>query len=75
MYSSVAARATKSRRCAPFGFGAFLPSSETLAESLLLAVIGGLLGAPHLFDFRRRHGLDPWRQLHQVVFDFKPVPG
>jgi len=66
MYSSVAARATEIATLRRHRLRAAFPAFVgTLAESLLLAVIGGLLGAAATYlDFRRRSRLDPWRQLH-----------
>src|SRR5499427_7106895 len=45
MYSSVAARAAEIATLRAIGFGGFPAFVGTLAESLLLAAIGGLLGA------------------------------
>ena len=65
MYSSVAARATEIATLRAIGFGGFSAFVGTLVESLILAAIGGLIGAAgDLSDFRRRHGLDARRQLH-----------
>ena len=65
MYSSVAARATEIATLRAIGFGGFPAFVGTLAESLLLAVIGGLLGAAAtylIFDGVTR--VNARRQLH-----------
>jgi len=45
MYSSVAARATEIATLRAIGFGGFPAFIGTLAESLILAALGGLIGA------------------------------
>ena len=75
MYSSVASRATEIATLRAIGFGGFPAFVGTLAESLLLAVIGGLLGAAAtylIFDGVTASTLGG--NFTQVVFDFKLSP-
>jgi len=75
MYSSVAARATEIATLRAIGFGGFPAFVGTLAESLLLAAIGGLLGAAGtwlIFDGISASTLGA--NFTQVVFDFKLSP-
>ena len=75
MYSSVAARATEIATLRAIGFGAFPAFVGTLAESLLLASIGGLVGAAAtylIFDGITASTLGG--NFTQVVFDFKLSP-
>jgi len=75
MYSSVAARATEIATLRAIGFGGFPAFVGTLAESLLLAAIGGLLGAAAtwlIFDGISASTLGG--NFTQVVFDFKLSP-
>jgi putative ABC transport system permease protein len=75
MYSSVAARATEIATLRAIGFGGFPAFVGTLAESLLLAVIGGLIGAAAtylIFDGVTASTLGG--NFTQVVFDFKLSP-
>jgi putative ABC transport system permease protein len=75
MYSSVAARATEIATLRAIGFGGFPAFVGTLAESLLLAAVGGLLGvgATYLiFDGISASTLGG--NFTQVVFDFKLSP-
>jgi putative ABC transport system permease protein len=75
MYSSVAARATEIATLRAIGFGGFPAFVGTLAESLLLAAIGGLLGAAAtwlIFDGITASTLGG--NFTQVVFDFKLSP-
>ena len=72
MYSSVAARATEIATLRAIGFGGFPAFVGTLAESLLLAGIGGLIGAGAtwlIFDGITASTLGG--NFTQVVFDFK----
>ena len=72
MYSSVAARATEIATLRAIGFGGFPAFVGTLAESLSLAAIGGLLGAAAtylIFDGVTASTLGG--NFTQVVFDFK----
>ena len=75
MYSSVAARATEIATLRAIGFGGFPAFVGTLAELLLLAAIGGLLGAAAtylIFDGVTASTLGG--NFTQVVFDFKLSP-
>lgn len=75
MYSSVAARATEIATLRAIGFGGFPAFVGTLAESLLLAAIGGLVGAAAtylIFDGVTASTLGG--NFTQVVFDFKLTP-
>jgi putative ABC transport system permease protein len=75
MYSSVAARATEIATLRAIGFGGFPAFVGTLAESLSLAAIGGLVGAAAtylIFDGITASTLGG--NFTQVVFDFKLSP-
>jgi putative ABC transport system permease protein len=75
MYSSVAARATEIATLRAIGFGGFPAFVGTLAESLTLAAIGGLIGAAAtwlIFDGISASTLGG--NFTQVVFDFKLSP-
>lgn len=75
MYSSVAARATEIATLRAIGFGGFPAFVGTLAESLVLAAIGGLVGAAAtwlIFDGITASTLGG--NFTQVVFDFKLSP-
>ncbi len=75
MYSSVAARATEIATLRAIGFGGFPAFVGTLVESLLLATIGGLVGAAAtwlIFDGITASTLGG--NFTQVVFDFKLSP-
>ncbi len=75
MYSSVAARATEIATLRAIGFGGFPAFVGTLAESLSLAAIGGLVGAAAtwlIFDGVSASTLGG--NFTQVVFDFKLSP-
>jgi putative ABC transport system permease protein len=75
MYSSVAARATEIATLRAIGFGGFPAFVGTLSESLLLATIGGLVGAAAtwlIFDGITASTLGG--NFTQVVFDFKLSP-
>lgn len=75
MYSSVAARATEIATLRAIGFGGFPAFVGTLVESLLLAAIGGLLGAAAtylIFDGITASTLGG--NFTQVVFDFRLSP-
>ena len=75
MYSSVAARATEIATLRAIGFGGFAAFIGTLAESLSLAAVGGLVGAGAtylIFDGVTASTLGG--NFTQVVFDFKLSP-
>jgi putative ABC transport system permease protein len=75
MYSSVASRAVEIATLRAIGFGGFPAFVGTLAESLLLAAIGGVLGAAAtylVFDGFTASTLGAG--FTQVVFSFKLSP-
>ena len=75
MYSSVAARATEIATLRAIGFRAFPAFAGTLVESLLLAAIGGVVGAAAtwlIFDGLSASTLGA--SFTQVVFNFKLTP-
>jgi putative ABC transport system permease protein len=75
MYSSVAARATEIATLRAIGFGGFSAFVGTLIESLLLAAIGGAVGAALTYAFF--DGLSASTlggNFTQVVFNFKLNP-
>lgn len=75
MYSSVASRATEIATLRAIGFGGFPAFVGTLAESLLLAAIGGLLGAAATYlAFDGLTASTLGGNFTQVVFDFKLSP-
>lgn len=76
MYSSVASRAAEIATLRAIGFGGFPAFVGTLAESLLLAAIGGVLGAIAtylVFDGFTTSTLGAG--FTQVVFSFQLTPG
>ena len=76
MYSSVAARSVEIATLRAIGFSGFPAFVGTLAESLLLAAIGGSLGAVAtylVFDGFTASTLGVG--FTQVVFSFKLTPG
>jgi putative ABC transport system permease protein len=75
MYSSVAARASEIATLRAIGFGGFSAFVGTIVESLILAAIGGLIGALVTFVFF--DGLTTstlGSSFTQVVFSFKLTP-
>jgi len=75
MYSSVAARAVEIATLRAIGFGGFPAFVGTLAESLILAAIGGVVGAAAtylLFDGFTTSTMGA--SFTQVVFSFKLTP-
>jgi putative ABC transport system permease protein len=75
MYSSVAARATEIATLRAIGFGGFSAFVGTLIESLLLAALGGAIGATLtyvLFDGVSASTLGG--NFTQVVFNFRLSP-
>jgi putative ABC transport system permease protein len=76
MYSSVAARATEIATLRAIGFGGFPAFVGTLVESLVLAAIGGVIGAAAtwlIFDGFTASTLGG--NFTQVVFNFKLSSG
>jgi len=77
MYSSVAARATEIATLRAIGFGGFSTFVGTLAESLILAAIGGLIGAFAtylIFDGFTASTMGGGGSFSQVVFNFQLSP-
>jgi putative ABC transport system permease protein len=75
MYSSVAARAVEIATLRAIGFGGFPAFVGTLVESLILAVLGGIIGATAtylVFDGFSTATLGA--SFTQVVFSFKLSP-
>jgi putative ABC transport system permease protein len=75
MYSSVVARATEIATLRAIGFGGFPAFIGTLAESLILAALGGLIGAAAtylIFDGFSASTLGA--SFTQVVFSFRLSP-
>ena len=75
MYSSVAARATEIATLRAIGFGGFSTFVGTLVESLILASIGGLIGAAAtylIFDGFTASTMGG--NFGQVVFNFQLSP-
>jgi putative ABC transport system permease protein len=75
MYSSVAARATEIATLRAIGFGGFSAFVGTLIESLMLAAIGGVIGAVltyAIFDGVSASTLGG--NFTQVVFNFRLSP-
>ncbi|HMA73464.1 MAG TPA: ABC transporter permease, partial [Xanthobacteraceae bacterium] len=75
MYSSVAARATEIATLRAIGFGGFSAFVGTLTESLLLATMGGAIGAVltyAIFDGLSASTLGG--NFTQVVFNFRLSP-
>jgi putative ABC transport system permease protein len=75
MYSSVAARTTEIATLRAIGFGGFPAFVGTLAESLILAAIGGVLGAAATFlVFDGLSASTLGASFTQVVFSFALTP-
>lgn len=76
MYSSVAARSVEIGTLRAIGFGAFSTFAGTLVEAMVLAAIGGVVGAASAFLFF--DGLSASTlggSFTQVVFNFRLTPG
>jgi len=77
MYSAVAARAREIATLRALGFGGGPVVASVLAESLLLSLAGGTLGAAAAwlaFDGFRASTLN-WQSFSQVAFAFDVTPG
>src|SRR6266481_2686496 len=75
MYSSVAARATEIATLRAIGFGGLPAFVGTLTESLILAAIGGVLGAVATFlTFNGLSAATLGASFTQVVFSFELTP-
>ncbi|WP_111641855.1 ABC transporter permease [Marinimicrobium alkaliphilum] len=72
MYASVSARTREIATLRAIGFGAFPVALSTLVESLLLAVVGGLIGALVVFLVFNGYTVSTINSasFSQVVFDF-----
>ncbi|HIJ63178.1 MAG TPA: ABC transporter permease, partial [Rhodospirillaceae bacterium] len=76
MYSSVAARSLEIGTLRAIGFGGFPTFAGTLIEAMVLACLGGILGAASAFLFF--DGLTASTlggSFTQVVFNFRLTPG
>jgi putative ABC transport system permease protein len=72
MYTAVAARAREIATLEALGFGGFAVMMSVIAESLLLALVGGVLGAIVAwlgFDGYRAATMN-WQTFSQVAFAF-----
>jgi putative ABC transport system permease protein len=75
MYSSVAARTTEIATLRAIGFGGLPAFVGTLTESLILAAIGGVLGAAATFlTFNGLSAATLGASFTQVVFSFELTP-
>jgi putative ABC transport system permease protein len=75
MYSSVAARATEIATLRAIGFGGFSAFVGTLVESLILAAIGGVIGAAATYlVFDGFTASTMGASFSQVVFNFELSP-
>jgi len=75
MYSSVAARATEIATLRAIGFGGFSTFVGTLVESLMLAAIGGVIGAAATYlVFDGFTASTMGASFSQVVFNFQLTP-
>jgi putative ABC transport system permease protein len=77
MYSAVAARSREIATLRALGFGAGPVVFSVLVESVLLALLGGTLGAAAaylLFDGYQASTIN-WQTFSQVTFAFKVTPG
>jgi putative ABC transport system permease protein len=76
MYTAVAARAREIATLEALGFGGFAVMVSVIVESLLLALIGGILGAIVAwlgFDGYRAATMN-WQTFSQVAFAFDVTP-
>lgn len=76
MYTAVAARAREIATLEALGFGGFAVLVSVIVESLLLALIGGILGAAVAylgFDGYRAATMN-WQTFSQVAFAFDVTP-
>ena len=76
MYTAVAARAREIATLEALGFGGFAVMLSVIAEALLLALVGGVLGATLAylaFDGYRAATMN-WQTFSQVAFAFDVTP-
>jgi putative ABC transport system permease protein len=77
MYNAVASRMREIATLRALGFGRFAVLLSVLAESIVLSVVGGLLGgllAWAAFDGYQSNTIN-WQSFSQVAFAFKVTPG
>jgi putative ABC transport system permease protein len=75
MYSSVAARSAEIAPLRAIGFGAFATFAGTLCEALVLALLGGLIGAVAAAIFFNGYSTSTLgSNFTQVVFSFQLTP-
>jgi putative ABC transport system permease protein len=77
MYGAVAGRTREIATLRALGFGAGPVVASVLIESVLLSLLGGMLGAAAayvLFDGYRASTIN-WQTFSQVTFAFKVTPG
>lgn len=76
MYASVSARTREIATLRAIGFGAFPVAVSTLVESLLLALVGGAIGALVVFLVFNGYTVSTINgaSFSQVVFDFAVTP-
>src|SRR5690606_28259812 len=76
MYASVSARTREIATLRAIGFGAFPVAVSTLVESLMLALIGGVIGALVVFLIFNGYTVSTINgaSFSQVVFDFAVTP-
>jgi putative ABC transport system permease protein len=76
MYSAVAGRTREISTLRALGFGSWPVVFSVLTESILLSILGGLLGAGAaylLFDGYRASTIN-WQTFSQVTFAFRVSP-
>lgn len=76
MYTSVASRTREIATLRALGFGAFPVAVSTLVESLVLAFIGGAIGAAVVYSLFNGYTVSTlnFSSFSQVVFDFAVTP-
>ncbi|GGY61134.1 membrane protein [Cellvibrio zantedeschiae] len=76
MYTSVASRTREIATLRALGFGAFPVAFSTLVESLVLAFIGGAIGAAVIYLLFNGYTVSTlnFSSFSQVVFDFAVTP-
>jgi len=77
MYTAVSARTREIATLRALGFGSFPVAFSVLAESLVLALVGGSVGAGlayWAFDGFRAATMN-WQTFSQIAFAFEVTPG